>query len=302
MIGPNLSEWALRTRQLTVYMMIVGVIAGAFAFLNLGRDEDPSFTIKTMLVTAVWPGATMEETQLQLTDRLERRLQETTGLDALRSITRPGIVTIYVDLDGTFPPERVPAVWQEVRNSVGDIRHTLPQGVLGPFFTDNFGDVFGIIYAFTADGFSDRELRDSVDVVRSDLLREVEGISKIEWVGVQEEQVLIEFQPDRVAAMGLDYGQIFNAIAAQNVVRPSGVINSGSENLALRVSGAFDTEADVLEVTLVANGRTIRLGDIATVRRALVDPPQPLLRVNGQRAIALAISMAEGGDILQLGE
>jgi multidrug efflux pump subunit AcrB len=302
MIGPNLSEWALRSRQLTIYLMIVGIVAGAFAFINLGRDEDPSFTIKTMLVTAVWPGATMEETQSQLTDRLERRLEETTGLDALRSITRPGIVTIYVDLDGAFPPERVPSVWQEVRNSIGDIRHTLPQGVLGPFFTDNFGDVFGIIYAFTADGFSDRELRDSVDVVRSDLLREVDGISKIEWVGVQDEQVLIEFQPDRVAAMGLDYGQIFSAIAAQNVVRPSGVINSGTENLALRVSGAFTSEADVLEVSLVANGRTIRLGDIATVRRALVDPPQPLLRVNGQRAIGLAISMAEGGDILQLGE
>jgi len=300
-IGPNLSEWALRTKQVAIYFMLVGVIAGAFAFINLGRDEDPSFTIKTMLVTAVWPGATMEETQAQLTDRLERRLQETTGLDAVRSITRPGIVTIYVDLLGEFPPERVPAVWQEVRNNIGDIRHTLPQGVLGPFFNDNFGDVFGIIYAFTADGFSDRELRDQVDIVRSDLLHNVEGISKIEWIGAQEEQVLIEFQPDRVAAMGLDYGQIFNAIAAQNAVRPSGVINSGTENLALRVSGAFTSEADVLETTLVAGGRTIRLGDIATVRRANIDPPQPLLRVNGDRAIALAISMAEGGDILELG-
>ncbi len=151
-------------------------------------------------------------------------------------------------------------------------------------------------------GSRDRELRDNVDVVRSDLLREVDGISKIEWIGAQEEQVLIEFQPERVAAMGLDYSQIFNAIAAQNAVRPSGVINSGAENLALRVSGAFTSETDVLDVTLVANGRTIRLGDIATVRRALVDPPQPLLRVNGKRAIALAISMAEGGDILELGE
>ena len=302
MIGPNLSEWALRYRQLTIYMMIVGVIAGIFAFINLGRDEDPSFTLKTMLVTAVWPGATMDETQSQLTDRLERRLEETTGLDSVRSITRPGIVTIYVDLADAVPADQVPEIWQEVRNSVGDIRHTLPQGVLGPFMNDSFGDVFGIIYAFTADGFSDRELRDQVDVVRSDLLRQVDGISKIEWIGVQDEQILIEFQPERMAAMGLDYGQIFNAIAAQNVVRPSGVINSGTENLALRVSGAFTSEADVLEVSLVANGRTIRLGDIATVRRALVDPPQPLLRVNGQRAIALAISMAEGGDILQLGK
>ena len=302
MIGPNLSDWAVRSRQLTIYMMIVTVIAGAFAFVNLGRDEDPTFTIKTMLVTAVWPGATMEETQSQLTDRLERRLEETTGLDALRSITRPGIVTIYVDLEGVFPPDRVQEVWQEVRNGIGDIRHTLPQGVLGPFFTDDFGDVFGIIYGFTADGFSDRELRDNVDTVRSELLRQVDGISKIEWIGVQDEQVLIEFQPDRVAAMGLDYGQIFSAIAAQNVVRPSGVINTGTENLALRVSGAFETEQDVLDVSLVANGRTIRLGDIATVRRAFVDPPQPLLHINGERAIALAISMREGGDILELGE
>ncbi|MFG6083598.1 efflux RND transporter permease subunit [Paracoccus litorisediminis] len=302
MIGPNLSEWAIRSRPLTIYMMIVAVIMGAFAFLHLGRDEDPSFTIKTMLVTAVWPGATMEETQTQLTDRLERRLEETTGLDAIRSITRPGIVTIYVDLDGQFPPDRVSDVWQEVRNGVGDIRHTLPPGVLGPFFTDNFGDVFGIIYGFTADGFSDRELRDHVDSVRSDLMRQVDGIAKIEWIGTQDEQVLLEFQPDRVAAMGLDYSQIFNAIAAQNVVRPAGVITTGAENLAVRVSGAFDSEADLLDVSLVANGRTIRLGDIATVRRALSEPPQPLLHINGQRAIALAISMAEGGDILELGK
>jgi multidrug efflux pump len=302
MIGPNLSEWAIRSRQLTIYMMIVSVVAGVFAFVNLGRDEDPTFTIKTMLVTAVWPGATMEETQTQLTDRLERRLEETTGLDAVRSITRPGIVTIYVDLDGQFPPERVQDVWQEVRNGVGDIRHTLPPGVLGPFFTDNFGDVFGIIYGFTADGFSDRELRDNVDVVRSELQRQVGGISKIEWIGTQEEQVLLEFQADRVAAMGLDYGQIFNAIAAQNVVRPSGVINTGLENLAIRVSGSFETEADLLDVSLMANGRMIRLGDIATVRRTFADPPQPLLHINGQRAIALAISMAEGGDILELGQ
>uniref|UniRef100_A4WY77 Efflux transporter, RND family, MFP subunit n=1 Tax=Cereibacter sphaeroides (strain ATCC 17025 / ATH 2.4.3) TaxID=349102 RepID=A4WY77_CERS5 len=301
MIGPNLSEWALRSRQLTIYMMIVTVIAGAFAFINLGRDEDPSFTIKTMLVTAVWPGATLEETQTQLTDRLERQLQETTGLDALRSITRPGIVTIYVDLEVAFPPERVPEAWQEVRNAVGDIAHTLPQGVLGPFFNDNFGDVFGIIYAFTADGFSDRELRDEVNVVRSTLLREVPAISRIDWLGVQDEQVLLEFQPDRVAAMQLDYAAIFNAVAAQNVVRPAGVVTTAQENIALRVSGSFETDADLLDVSLVADGRMIRLGDIASARRTLSDPPQPLLRVNGQRAIALAISMREGGDILDLG-
>lgn len=302
MIGPNLSAWAIRSRALTVYFMLVAVIAGAFAFINLGRDEDPSFTTKTMLVSAVWPGATIEETQSQLTDRLERRIKETTGLDVVRSITRPGIVTIYVDLDDAFAPDRVPAVWQEVRNGIGDIRHTLPQGVQGPFFNDDFGDVFGIIYGFTADGFSERELRDYVDFVRSGLMSQVHGIGKIELIGAQDENIFIEFQPDRVAAMGLDYGQIFAAIAAQNVVRPSGTINSGRENLILRVSGAFENENDILDVSLIADGRAIRLGDIATVRRGLVDPPQPLLHVNGQRAIGLAISMREGGDILALGQ
>ena len=276
MMGPNLSGWAINSRSLTIYFMLVAVLAGAFAFVGLGRDEDPTFTIKTMLVTAVWPGATLEETQNQLTDRLERRLQETTGLDSLRSITRPGIVTIYVDLDGAFPAEQVGGVWQQVRNSVADIRSTLPQGVVGPFFNDDFGDVFGIIYGFTADGFSHRELRDYADEVRSNLIRDVPSIGKIEFIGAQNEEVTIELQPDRVAAMGLDYGQVFAAIAAQNAVRPSGTINTGLENLSLRVSGSFENEAEILDVPLSAGGRMIRLGDVAEVNRGLVDPPASL--------------------------
>lgn len=301
MIGPNLSDWAIRARPLTIYFMLIAIVAGAFAFVGLGRDEDPSFTIKTMLVTAIWPGATMEETQNQLTDRLERRLQETTGLDSVRSITRPGIVTIYVDLDGTFPPDDVGGVWQEVRNSMADIRHTLPQGVVGPFFNDDFGDVFGIVYGFTADGFTHRELRDYVDTVRTNLISDVELIGKIEFIGVQNEEVLIELKPDQVAAMGLDYGQVFAAVAAQNSVRPSGTINSGQENLSLRVSGSFENESDILDVPINAGGRMIRLGDIAEVSRGFVDPPASLYRVNGQPAIGLGISMREGGDVLELG-
>lgn len=301
MIGPNLSEWAIKGRSLTIYLMAVALIAGVFAFANLGRDEDPSFTIKTMLVSAAWPGATMEETQNQLTDRLERTLQETTGLDALRSITRPGIVTIYVELDGTFPPEEVGNVWQEVRNRVGDIRHTLPQGVVGPFFNDDFGDVFGIIYGFTAEGFTHRELRDHVDRVRTGLIRDVPAIEKVEFIGAQDEEITIELLPDRVAALGLDYGQVFAAVAAQNAIRPSGTINSGLENLALRVSGSFEHETDILNVPISAGGRMIRLGDVAEIRRGLVDPPNSLFHVNGKPAIGLGISMREGGDVLQLG-
>ena len=302
MIGPNLSGWAINARSLTLYFMLVAVIAGAVAFVGLGRDEDPTFTIKTMLVTAIWPGATIEETQNQLTDRLERRLQETTGLDSVRSITRPGVVTIYVDLDGTFPPDRVGEVWQQVRNSMGDIRHTLPQGVIGPFFNDDFGDVFEIVYAFTTDGFTHRELRDYVEDVRSALIRDVELIGKVEFIGAQDEEITVELNPDRMASMGLDYGQVFAAIAAQNVVRPSGTINSGLENLSLRVSGSFENEAEILEVPINAGGRMIRLGDFAEVRRGFVDPPGSLFHVNGKRAIGLAISMREGGDVLQLGK
>lgn len=301
MIGPNLSEWAIRSRSVTIYLMLVAVFAGAFAFVNLGRDEDPTFTIKTMVVAAVWPGATMEETLDQVTDRLERTLQEVPGLDAVRSITRPGRTTIFVDLLGEWPPEAVPESWYQVRKRVADMRHTLPQGVLGPFFNDEFGDVFGIIYGFTADGFDQRQLLDHVDAVRSALLRDVPGIAKIEFIGRQDERIFVELLPDRVAALGLDYNQVFAAIAAQNVVRPSGVINTGLENLALAVTGAFDTEADVLEVSLNAGGRMIRLGDVATVRRGFVDPPGPLFHVNGERAIGLAISQAPGGDVLELG-
>jgi multidrug efflux pump subunit AcrB len=301
-IGPNLSAWAIRSRQLTIYLMFVAVVAGSLSFVRLGRDEDPSFTIKTMLVAAAWPGATMDEQLLQVTERLERSIQETPGLDSVRSITRPGSTTIFVDLEGEWPPDRVADSWYQVRKRMADIRHTLPQGVLGPFFNDEFGDVFGIIYGFTADGFSQRELLDYVDGVRSDLLHAVEGIAKIEFIGVQNEQIFIELSPDRVAALGLDYGQIFAAVAAQNMVRPSGTINTGLENVSLRVTGAFETEADVLEVSLNVSGSMIRLGDVAEVRRGFVDPPAPLFHVNGQRAIGLAISMREGGDVLLLGD
>jgi multidrug efflux pump len=294
MIGPNLSEWATRSRALTVYLMLVAVVAGAFAFVNLGRDEDPSFTIKTMLVTAVWPGATIEETQRQLTDRLERTAPGDHGPRRAALDHPAGDRDDLRRSRRRFPPERGARCLAGGAQRIGDIRHTLPQGVLGPFFNDDFGDVFGIIYGFTADGFSDRELRDYVDVVRSRCCAQVDGIGKIEFIGVQDETIFVEFQPDRVAAMGLDYGQIFAAIAAQNVVRPSGTINSGQENLILRVTGAFETENDILEVSLIAGGRAIRLGDIATVRRGFVDPPQPLLHVNGERAIALGDLDARG--------
>jgi len=300
-IGPNLSEWALSKRSLVVFLMILAVVAGTLSFLRLGRGEDPAFTVRTMVVAAAWPGATAEETMKQVTERLERTLQETDFIDRVRSYTIAGQTTIFLDLKQSTPPERVPDVWYQVRKNVGDMRHTLPMGVVGPFFNDDFGDTFGIIYAFTAEGFSFRELRDHVEAARSRLLQ-VPDVSKIEVLGAQDEQIYLEFSTERLAGLRLNLASILATLQAQNLVRPAGTMHGGEERVFLRVTGAFDSERDIEAVNLVAGDRIFRLGDIATVRRGYADPPQPMFRVNGQPAIGLAIAMRDAGDILALGE
>lgn len=300
MIGPNLSAWAVGRRPLIVFFMLLALVAGINSYVKLGRAEDPVFTIRTMIVRAIWPGANLPEMLDQVTERIERKLQEVSNVDVVRSSSRSGSTTIFVDLKGGVTSNDVPAIWQEVRNKVGDIRHTLPQGVLGPFFNDDFGDTFGFIYGFTSDGFTHRELRDYVEDVRSKLLT-LPDVSKIEILGAQDEEITVEFRHDRVAALGIDYPALFAAVAAQNVVRPSGVIRTGTENVSLQVSGKFESEADILEVSINLGDRVVRLGDIAEVVRGYADPPQPLFRVNGQPAIGLAVSMQDAGDILALG-
>jgi multidrug efflux pump subunit AcrB len=270
------------------------------SFLRLGRAEDPTFVIKTMVVHAVWPGATAEETVKQVTERLERTLQETPQLDFLRSLTRAGETTIFVNLKGSATAREVPDIWYHVRKSIGDMQRTLPRGVLGPFFNDEFGDTFGTIYGFTADGFTHRELRDYVEQVRDKLLH-VPDVSKIEILGAQDERIFVEFSMRELATLGIDRSALIAALQAQNVVQPAGTVETGDEALSLRVSGAFQTEQDVLATNFAVNGRLLRLGDIATVRRGYADPPQPMFRVNGEPAIGLAVSMREGGDILALG-
>jgi multidrug efflux pump subunit AcrB len=296
----NLSKWALEHRSFVVYMMIAATIAGLGAFYRLGRDEDPPFVIKTMVVQAAWPGATLDDTLLQVTDRLERTLQETPSLDFLRSYTSPGKTTIFVNLKGKTTAAQIPDIWYHVRKSIGDMRHTLPIGVVGPGFNDEFGDVFGIIYGVTADGFTHRELKDYAEDIRS-RLKQVPDVAKIEILGAQDEKVFVEFSVQQLAGLGIDRSALATALAAQNIVSPSGLLQTGNERLALRVSGAFESERDILGVNFVANGRLIRLRDIAQVHRAYADPPQPMFRVNGKPAIGIAISMREGGDILTLG-
>ncbi len=301
MIGPNLSEWALSKRSLVVFLMILAVAAGVMSFLQLGRGEDPAFTTRTMVVAAGWPGATVDETMKQVTERLERTLQETDHLERLRSYTVAGRTTIFVELKQSTPPPMVSDIWYQVRKNIGDMRHTLPQGVLGPFLNDDFGDTFGIIYGFTADGFSFRELRDYVEAARSRLLQ-LPDVSKIEVLGEQDEQIYIEFSTERLAGLRLNLNQIISTLQSQNLVRPAGTIQGEQERVFLRVSGAFDSERDIEAVNIVAGDRIVRLGDIAKVQRGFTDPPQPMFRVNGKPAIGLAIAMRDSGDILALGE
>lgn len=296
----NLSEWALNNRSIVVYLMIVAVLAGTLSFLRLGRAEDPVFTIRTMIVQANWPGASLEDTLNQVTERLERRLQETPNLNRLRSFTQPGQSLIYVDLLGSTPDARVADTWYQVRKNIADIRHTLPPGILGPFFNDDFGDTFGIVYGFTADGFTHRELRDHVETMRSDLLT-VPDVSRIELIGAQDERVFIEFSMEKLAGLGIDRNALIGALQAQNLITPSGTIEGGRERLLLRVSGSFESEDDIRATNFSLGNRILRLSDIAEVHRGYADPPQPMFRVNGREAIGLGISMRDGGDVLRLG-
>ncbi|HAS52518.1 MAG TPA: ACR family transporter [Gammaproteobacteria bacterium] len=300
MSGFNLSEWAIRNRSITLFIMIVALFAGIASFYQLGRAEDPPFTFRTMVVRAVWPGATLDETIRQVTERLERTLQEVPNLDDLRSFTRAGDTTIFVNLKGSTAGNEVPDAWYQVRKRVADMRHTLPQGIVGPFFNDEFGDTFGIIYAFTADGFTHRELRDQVEDIRSQLLQ-VQDVSRIDILGAQDEVKDIDFSVERLAGLGFDPSALIGALQAQNIVIPAGVLRTGEETIALRVSGAFASEQDIAAVTFAIGDRMLRLSDIAVVRRGFTDPPQPMFRVNGQPAIGLAIAMREGGDTLALG-
>jgi len=297
----NLSEWALRHRSLVIYFMIIAVLAGVLSYNRLGRSEDPSFIIKTMVVRADWPGATIGETLKQVTERLERTLQETPNLDFLRSFTTAGSTTIFVNLKGSTTAEQVPDVWYHVRKSIGDMRHTLPVGIVGPGFNDEFGDTFGTIFGFTADGFTHRELRDYVEEIRSKLLS-VPDVTKIEIIGAQDEKIFVEFSMKELASLGIDRSALIAALEAQNIVRPAGIIQTGKESVLIRVSGAFTSEQDVANVNFAVGGRMLRLSDIATIRRGFSDPPQPMFRVNGKDAIGLAVAMRDGGDILALGK
>ena len=296
----NLSALALRHRELTLFFLIVVALGGVAAYFQLGQREDPDFTFRAMVIRTLWPGATAEQVDRQITDRIEKKLQETPYYKWTRSHSKPGESLIILELLDTAAPKDVPGIWYQVRKKLGDVRHTLPPESLGPFYNDEFGDVFGSIYAFTADGFSLSELRDYVERVRQELLR-LPNVSKIELIGVQDDRVFVELSTKKLGALGIDPQAIGQALAAQNAIIAPGSVETRDASVALRVTGQLESVRAVSDLLLRAGGQTFRLGDIATVARGYADPPVATMRFRGRESIGLAVSMTRNGDVLKLG-
>lgn len=297
----NLSDWAIAHRSMVWYFMAVALAAGVFSYMHLGREEDPAFTIRTMVIVAQWPGANAEDVTTQVTERIERELQDLPTLDYSRSVTVAGKTTVYVTLRNETPADSVRGIWQQVRSMISDIAYTFPQGVQGPFFNDRFGDVYGNIYAFTGDGLTQRQLRDYVEEARSEVLS-LDEAGSVELLGAQDEVVRLEFSTRQLAALGISAKQVMATLQDQNAISSSGVIQAGPERVAVRVGGQFSSADSLKQINIRIGDRFFRLVDVATVSQGYVDPPSALFRYNGEPAIGLAIGMRAGGNLLDFGE
>ncbi len=298
----NLTEWALNHRQLVYYFIMIVFMAGIVSYQDLGRMEDPDFTLRLMVVSASWPGATARQMEEQVTDKLERKLQDTPGLDYIMSYSTPGQCVIYVALkDDEVKGSQVRQTWLEVRNMVEEIKTALPAGVNGPYCNDRFDDVFGCIYALTGPDYSYEELRAEAERIRRSLVN-LPSVKKIELQGVQTEKIYIEMENAKLARLGLAPSDMMNAVYNHNVMSPSGMLETESSNLYLRISGRFNHIEDLKNMPIYANGQSFRLADIAKIYRAYSDPADPKMFFNGQPAIGLALSMDTGGNIIKLGE
>ncbi len=300
--GFNLSKWALDHPALTRYLMVVLMLLGFAAYFQLGQDEDPPFTFRAMVVRTYWPGATAQQVAEQVTDKLERTLQEVPYADKIRSYSKPGESQIIFQIKDSSKAADVAGVWYAVRKKIGDMRYTLPAGVQGPFFNDDFGDVYGVIYALQADGFSYAELKTFADDVRQRLLR-VPDVAKVEQFGVQDEKLFIEISQKRLAQLGLDFNQVLTQLGQQNAVESAGAVQTPLDIVQVRVAGQFEAIEQLRAMPIRGNsGSQLRLGDIAEVKRGYVDPPAVKVRHQGREVIALGVSMAKGGDIIALGK
>src|SRR5712672_749951 len=297
----NLSQWAITHRALVLFMILVLGAAGAYSYLNLGRAEDPSFTIKNMIVNVAWPGATATEMQTQVADKIEKKLQERPWLDRVETYSQPGVSFIQVILIDRTPPAKVKDLWYQVRKKVGDIRGDLPAGITGPNFNDEYGDVYSSIYMLTADGQSLAELKARAEDIRQRLLR-VPDVNKVDILGEQPQKIFIEFSHTKLATLGITPQQIFESVAKQNAVVSGGSVDTAADRVNVRVTGAFSGVAAIAAVPVQADGHSFRLGDIATVKRGYEDPPTFLVRQGGKPALGLGVSMQDGANIITLGE
>jgi len=299
--GFNLSRWALQHIPLTRYLMVVILLLGGAAYFQLGQDEDPPFTFRAMVVRTYWPGASAQQVAEQVTDKIERTLQEVPYADKISSYSKPGESQVIFQLRDNSRPQDVANLWYTVRKKIGDMRYTLPQGVQGPFFNDEFGDVYGVIYGLSGEGYSYAELKTFADDVRQQLLR-VKDVAKVELFGVQNERIFVELSQKRLAPMGLDVNQVVGQLNQQNAIEGSGVLQLPQEQVQIRVAGQFDALEQVRSMPVRApSGVLLKLGDIASVTRGYEDPPSVKVRHEGREVIALGISMTKGGDIVGLG-
>jgi len=296
----NLSDWSLRHQVLVLYLMLVLTVAGLISYTRLGQSEDPPFTFKVMLVHATWPGASAQEVEQQVTDKLEKKIQEVQHLDFSSSYSRPGESMIFiVAKDDTFS-EDIPEVWYQVRKKIGDIRHTLPQGIESLTFNDEFSDVYGSMYALTGDGFDDAALKKQAEQIRSVLLK-VKDVAKVEFFGEQKQRIFIEISNAKLATIGINTTTLMNILQMQNAVVKSGSYDSKAEHIRVAVSGRYDKLEDLRNIRLRANNQDFRLGDVARVYRGFEDPPKSRIRFQGKEALLLGVSMKEGGDVIALG-
>jgi multidrug efflux pump len=296
----NLSQWAITHRALVLFMMLVLGGSGIYTYVNLGRAEDPSFTIKAMIVYVTWPGATASEMQQQVADKIEKKLQELPYLDRVETYSQPGVAITQVILSDKTPPSKVKDLWYQVRKKVADIKGDLPEGIGGPSFNDEYGDVYSAIYMLTADGLDMAELKARAEDVRQHLLR-VPGVNKVDLIGDQPQKIFIEFSHTKLATLGVTPQQIFDSVAQQNAVVPGGSVDTAADRINLRVTGAFSGVEAIAAVPVQADGRVFRLGDIATVKRGYEDPPSFIVREGGKPALGLGVSMQEGENIITLG-
>ena len=297
----NLSDWTLHHRTLVGYFLFAIALMGIFAYGKLSQSEDPPFTFKLMVIRTQWPGATARQVEQQLTEKIEKKLQETPFIDRVSSYSRPGESTVMFFAKDSTPPAQVPDVYYQVRKKIGDIRHTLPAGIQGPFFNDEFGDVFGNVYALTAEGLDYPQLKDAAERIRDELLG-IPNVGKVEIFGIQDEKIFVELSNTKLATLGIDQATIIQALNQQNAVAGAGFFETSEERIQIRPGGAFDTVQAVANTQIRSGNRSFRLGDIATVRRGTIDPPSTRVRYGGKQALAIGVAMAKGGDIIVLGK